>query len=109
MLSHDGLCQNSLFAVAEGMARDGSIGLHAAPMFHIADIILLNMLRAVGGTHVTLPSFTPLGVLQAIERERISTTVLVPTMIQMTVDHPTAWRCSGAPRVFPLSMPCPTG
>jgi acyl-CoA synthetase (AMP-forming)/AMP-acid ligase II len=29
-------------------------------------------------------------VLQAIEREQINTTVLVPTMIQMTVDHPQA-------------------
>lgn len=90
MLSHDGLCQNSLFAVAEGMARTGAIGLHAAPLFHIAAITVLGFLWAVGGTHVTLPSFTPLGVLQAIERERISTTVLVPTMIQMTVDHPEA-------------------
>ena len=90
MLSHDGLCQNSLFAVAEGMARAGAIGLHAAPLFHIAAITVLGFLWAVGGTHVTLPSFTPLGVLQAIERERISTTVLVPTMIQMTVDHPEA-------------------
>ncbi|MFT5933236.1 MAG: acyl-CoA synthetase (AMP-forming)/AMP-acid ligase II [Hydrogenophaga sp.] len=90
MLSHDGLCQNSLFAVAEGMARAGAIGLHAAPLFHIAAITVLGFLWAVGGTHVTLPSFTPLGVLQAIEREQISTTVLVPTMIQMTVDHPEA-------------------
>ena len=90
MLSHDGLCQNSLFAVAEGMASAGAIGLHAAPLFHIAAITVLGFLWAVGGTHVTLPSFTPLGVLQAIERERISTTVLVPTMIQMTVDHPEA-------------------
>lgn len=90
MLSHDGLCQNSLFAVAEGMARAGAIGLHAAPLFHIAAITVLGFLWAVGGTHVTLPSFTPLGVLEAIERERISTTVLVPTMIQMTVDHPEA-------------------
>jgi acyl-CoA synthetase (AMP-forming)/AMP-acid ligase II len=90
MLSHDGLCQNSLFAVTEGMARAGALGLHAAPLFHIAAITVLGFLWAVGGTHVTLPSFTPLGVLEAIERERISTTVLVPTMIQMTVDHPEA-------------------
>ncbi len=90
MLSHDALFQNSLFAVAEGMARDGAVGLHAAPLFHIAAITVLGFLWTVGGTHVTLPSFTPLGVLEAIERERIKTTVLVPTMIQMLVDHPDA-------------------
>ena len=48
MLSHDGLCQNSLFAVAEGMARAGAIGLHAAPLFHIAAITVLGFLWAVG-------------------------------------------------------------
>lgn len=90
MLSHDALCQNSLFAVAEGMARAGAVGLHAAPLFHIAAITVLGFLWTVGGTHVTLPTFTPLGVLEVVERERINTTVLVPTMIQMMVDHPDA-------------------
>ena len=90
MLSHDSLCQNSLFAVAEGMASAGAVGLHAAPLFHIAAITVLGFLWTVGGTHVTLPTFTPLGVLETIERERIDTTVLVPTMIQMMVDHPDA-------------------
>ncbi len=90
MLSHDALCQNSLFAVAEGMARAGAVGLHAAPLFHIAAITVLGFLWTAGGIHVTLPTFTPLGVLEAIERERINTTVLVPTMIQMMVDHPDA-------------------
>jgi acyl-CoA synthetase (AMP-forming)/AMP-acid ligase II len=90
MLSHDALCHNGLVAVSEGMARAGQIGLHAAPLFHIAAITLMNALWAVGGTHVALSPFTPLGVLQAIEREQVNTVVLVPTMIQMVVDHPEA-------------------
>jgi long-chain acyl-CoA synthetase len=89
-LSHDALCQNSLLAVAEGMARAGSIGLHAAPLFRIAAITMMGFLWTVGGTHVTLPSFSPLPVLEAIEREQINTTALVPIMIQMLVDHPDA-------------------
>jgi acyl-CoA synthetase (AMP-forming)/AMP-acid ligase II len=90
MLSHDALCFNALVLAAEGMARAGDRGLHAAPMFHIADVSLLNALWVVGGTHVTLPTFTPLAALQALERERIHTTVMVPTMVQMMVDHPQA-------------------
>jgi acyl-CoA synthetase (AMP-forming)/AMP-acid ligase II len=39
---------------------------------------------------VTLPAFTPLAMLQALERERIQTTVMVPTMVQAMVDHPQA-------------------
>lgn len=90
MLSHDGLCLTGLYMAAEGIAREGDRGLHAAPMFHIADVTLLSVMWAVGATHVVLPAFTPLGTLQAIERERISTTILVPTMIQMMADHPEA-------------------
>jgi acyl-CoA synthetase (AMP-forming)/AMP-acid ligase II len=90
MLSHDGLCLTGLYMVAEGIAREGDRGLHAAPMFHAADVTLLCAMWTVGATHVVLPAFTPLGMLQAVEREQISTTILVPTMIQMMVDHPEA-------------------
>lgn len=88
MLAHAGLYVNGMAVVAEGTVREGEVGLHAAPMFHIADLAFMNGLFAVGGTHVTIPAFAPAAVLQAIERERITSTLLVPTMIQMTVDHP---------------------
>jgi acyl-CoA synthetase (AMP-forming)/AMP-acid ligase II len=90
MLSHDALCHNALVGASEGIARAGQVGLHAAPLFHIAAICLMNAVWAVGGTHVTLSPFTPVGALQAIEREQVNTVVLVPTMIQMVVDHPDA-------------------
>jgi acyl-CoA synthetase (AMP-forming)/AMP-acid ligase II len=90
MLSHDGLCLTGLSMATEGIAREGDRGLHAAPMFHIADVTLLSAMWAVGATHVVVPAFTPLGMLQAVEYEQISTTILVPTMIQMMVDHPEA-------------------
>ena len=44
----------------------------------------------VGATHVTLPSFQPLAMLETLERERINITVLVPAMIQALADHPEA-------------------
>lgn len=90
MLSHDALVFNALVLVAEGVARAGDVGLHVAPLFHIADVCLLNCLWATGATHVTQPSFQPLAMLEALERERITTTVLVPTMLQALVDHPEA-------------------
>lgn len=90
MLSHSGLAINALSLVAEIRFDEETIGLHAAPMFHIADGAFMNAMLTRGGTHVMLPSFTPAGVLQAIERERITAMLLVPTMIQMTVDHPDA-------------------
>ncbi len=90
MLSHDALLFNGLWCSTLGVARPGDIGLHAAPMFHIADHALLNALWLAGCTHVALPAFTPPAMLQTLERERITTTLLVPTMIQLLVDHPDA-------------------
>jgi acyl-CoA synthetase (AMP-forming)/AMP-acid ligase II len=57
-------------------------------MFHLADGAFMNAMFACGGTHVMIPAFAPAAVLQAIERDRITASLLVPTMIQMTVDHP---------------------
>ena len=43
-----------------------------------------------GSTHVMLPSFEPLAVLRTLQDESVTETILVPTMIQMLVDHPQA-------------------
>ena len=40
------------------------------------------------GTNAIIKAFSPDAVVQAIERFRVSHTLLVPTMIQMLVDHP---------------------
>lgn len=90
MLSHEALLFNGLWFGTLGAVRPGDVGLHAAPMFHIADHALLNALWLAGCTHVALPAFTPPAMLQLLARERITTTVIVPTMIQLLVDHPDA-------------------
>ena len=96
MLSHEAYVFNGLVLANEFQVRAEDLALHAAPMFHVADFCLFNAIWTIGGTHVTLPSFTPLGMLQALARDRIAATVLVPTMIQLLVDHPDA-------RAFDLS------
>lgn len=88
MLSHRNLYTNSMAIVAEGGIARGCTGLHAAPMFHLADGCFMNAMLASGGTHVMLPRFEPLAVLEAMQNEKVSAALLVPTMIQMLVDHP---------------------
>ena len=90
MLSHDAYVFNGLVLASDGAARAGDVALHAAPMFHVADFCLFNAVWVTGGTHVALSAFTPRAMLETLERERITATVLVPTMIQMLVDHPEA-------------------
>lgn len=103
MLSHDNLMTSAFGSLAGSnlLTSHGRL-LHSAPMFHLADITAWTMGLVVGSTHVILPMFTPTGVLDAISRLGITDAVLVPTMIQMVVDHPDA-AChdlSGLRRLF---------
>lgn len=88
MLSHTNLCSSGLAVRAEGLARPGGTYLHAAPMFHLADMGLAFPHWVEGNTHSVVPMFDPARVLETIEQHRVTNLCLVPTMIQMMLDHP---------------------
>jgi acyl-CoA synthetase (AMP-forming)/AMP-acid ligase II len=90
MLSHDNLCANALAFLGAGMAQGEGRALLIAPMFHIAAASVMIGHATAGGSFVIAPMFTPLGTLQAVAQHRIQLLLLVPTMIQLTVDHPEA-------------------
>ena len=88
MLSHDNMGSSAMALCCEGVAEPGGCYLHAAPMFHLADMGIAAAQWVMGSTHSFVPAFNPEAVLQAIERDRVTHVLLVPTMIQMLVDHP---------------------
>jgi long-chain acyl-CoA synthetase len=63
--------------------KEGGVYLHAAPIFHIADFPFMFGSPAFGACQVTIPKFSAQGFCEAVERERVSHTVLVPTMISL--------------------------
>jgi long-chain acyl-CoA synthetase len=67
---------------------EGAIYLHAAPLFHIADFPAIFAAPAFGASQLTLPKFNPQSFCEAVERERVSHTVLVPTMINLLTQFP---------------------
>ena len=88
MLTHRNVFTNVMnCGVLAGAAH--SRWLHAAPMFHLADAGLLHSITLTGGSHSFLSAFDPEAFLGAIERYRISGTLLVPTMINMLLSHAT--------------------
>lgn len=90
MLSHANLVTSGLGTVATGqLLDDASVLLHAAPMFHLADLAAWVGQVMLGGTHVMVPFFEPTAVLGAIAQHSVTDVLLVPTMIQLLVDHPT--------------------
>ncbi|MFL8991087.1 long-chain fatty acid--CoA ligase [Pseudomonas sp. QLc11A] len=67
--------------------RDGRL-LHVAPLFHVAGMARALIQFMAGESHVLLSNFDAAQVLQVIERERITETLLVPTMILALLAHP---------------------
>lgn len=88
MLSHNNMMLSALGVVAATNAVPGGRYLHAAPMFHLAAIGGWMFHNVLGGTHVPLSPFTPVGMADAIERHRVTDTLVVPTMLQLLVDSP---------------------
>ncbi len=88
MLSHNNLVMNTLNSMPAYGFTEYSAWLHAAPMFHIADGAAV--FAAVMGLsrHVFIPGFTPELTLQAVQNHQITETLLVPTMVNMLVNHP---------------------
>ncbi len=88
MLSHGNLMANALNALGEGLFQSSAIYLHAAPMFHLANGAAMYSLLLSGGSNVMIQAFTPEGMMAAVQNEHVTDVLLVPTMIQMLVDHP---------------------
>jgi len=68
--------------------REGGVYLHAAPLFHIADFPFIFAAPAFGACQVTIPKFSPEAFCETVQRERVSYTVLVPTMINLLTQFP---------------------
>jgi long-chain acyl-CoA synthetase len=88
MLTHTNLVVNALQAVAVMDCQAGDKVLHVAPMFHIADAFYCMTSLAVGGTNYFLPGFEPVATMRAIQDYQIDRLLMVPTMINMLVNHP---------------------
>jgi acyl-CoA synthetase (AMP-forming)/AMP-acid ligase II len=85
MLTHRNLVENAKHMLATLAFSHHDRYLHAPPMFHAADAMMIFCLTWIGATHVVIPRFDPGVVLRMIADEAITCTVLVPTMINMVI------------------------
>jgi long-chain acyl-CoA synthetase len=73
--------------IATGHSPD-DVWLHFCPMFHVAGTSNVFACTWAGARQVVLPRFDAAQVLEAIERERATHAVFVPTMLAMLLEHP---------------------
>ncbi len=88
MLSHQNLQSNAMQVIPAIKFEQGMRWIHAAPMFHIADGLSIIGVTTVAGRHVFIPAFEPVLVMKTIQEQGITDGLLVPTMINMLVNHP---------------------
>ena len=86
-LSHGNIVSNAMQVALCMRATIEDRFLHAAPMFHAADL-LGNAFTLVGASHTYLPNFTAEGVLKAMQDREVSVAMLAPTMIIMILQQP---------------------
>lgn len=67
---------------------DRRVYLHQTPMFHAASMGAILGLPVTGGQSTFVPLFDPALVMDVIEEHQVDWTVMVPTMIEMLLDHP---------------------
>lgn len=111
VLTHGNLLANAEHVLIGLGFRTEDRYLHAGPMFHLADGASTYGLTWVGGTHVIVPAFSPALVAATIAAERVTATILVPTMINLLVNDPdTADVALGSLRVVYFGgSPMPAG
>jgi long-chain acyl-CoA synthetase len=88
MLSHRNLWMNAMHTLAARAPENNAVFLHAAPMFHLATFPAIINVTLNGGAHAILQKFDIKTLMEIIERDRVTSTVLVPTMINFLINHP---------------------
>ena len=90
MLSHKNVTTHALGTIAEVHLTDSDVWVHVAPLFHLADAWATWAMTWVGGTHVLVREFDARAVLETLQREKVTLTNLIPTMLNLMVNHPDA-------------------
>ncbi len=94
MLTHRNVYLHALSVIAAGQTSASTLGemscksvlLHTIPLFHANGWGVAHIITLVGGTHVMIHNFNPAEVFRLIERERVSSCALVPTMAAALVN-----------------------
>ncbi len=88
MLSNLNVEANSYNEFVADRSVKEDINLIATPMYHVGAIFVSNTYLMLGCTNVFMRHFDVKELLETIERERVTVCLLIPTMLNMVLNHP---------------------
>jgi long-chain acyl-CoA synthetase len=88
MQSHANFLANAKHIIPVMGYKVGERYIHAAPMFHAADVASTYAATWAGATHIVMGGYEPAKFCEVAVAEKMTVTLLVPTMINMLVNHP---------------------
>lgn len=105
-LTHKNVFSNGQQCTAPMKINSADVYLHVAPMFHSADLLGTGYTQA-GAAHAYLPVFSPENVLQAFQDYGVTSAMMAPTMIILTLQAPyfDTYDLSALDRVYYGSSP----
>ncbi|WP_437670950.1 class I adenylate-forming enzyme family protein [Sorangium sp. So ce131] len=81
-----GIVMSAFGAIGATPMRAGDVHLAVCPLYHLTAFGFVNMSFMLGATVVILPEFRPELFLEAIQRYRVTTTAVVPTMLHRVLE-----------------------
>ena len=91
LISHDAVVARvSAYRPAYAPGRPPAVGLMCVPSFHVGGMLGLLLSLYGGDTTVVMPRFDAGRWLQLVERHRVASAFVVPTMLARILDHPAA-------------------
>ncbi len=87
MVTHRGMATSTQIQLTEWEWPAEIRHLICAPLSHAGASVLTAILLK-GGSMVVLPGFDPVSFMEAVERHRITSVLMVPTMVLALIDHP---------------------
>lgn len=81
-----GVIASAFGAIGQIPLRVGDVHLAVCPLYHLTAFGLINFSFLLGATVVVLPEFRPELFLDAIQRYRVTTTAVVPTMLHRVLE-----------------------
>src|SRR5438552_2373030 len=86
--SHRAELSASVSHIAQNQYRQGDSCLGVMPLFHTMGIRILLGSALLNGRFVCVPDYSPEEILRLVERKRLTTLYLVPTMFHDVLRHP---------------------